>query len=138
MEQALSHRPTKTLHLALWGAQGLLALAFLGSGSAKATQPIAELAAQMSFVNYTPEALVRFIGVVEILGALGLVLPSLTRILPRLTPLAALGLATVMLLAAGTHATHGELGMLPVNFTLGAIALFIAWGRGKASPIEAR
>ena len=82
-----------------------------------------------------PEALVRFIGVAEVLGAVGLILPSLLRIQPKLTPIAAVGLALVMLFAVVFHISRGETPMIGMNFILIAIAAFIAWGRFKKAPI---
>lgn len=126
------------LHVGLWVAQGLLALAFLASGAMKVSMPMETLQAQMPWVSGSLGGLVRFIGTVEALGAIGVVLPAATRIKPVLTPLAALGLATVMLLASLTHLSRGELGVVPVTVTLGAIALFVAWGRHRAAPIAER
>ncbi len=126
------------LRAALWIVQILLAVAFAMSGLMKLMQPIADLASQMGWVASVPAALVRFIGAAELAGAAGLILPALTRIQPRLTALAALGLVVVMVLASVVHATRGEFGMIPVNLVLGALAAFVAWGRGKAAPIAPR
>ena len=125
-------------HFALWGAQVLLAVAFVGAGLMKATTPIEQLAAQMSWVAQVPPALVRFIGVAELLGAAGLVLPAATRILPVLTPIAAAALALVMVLAGGTHVALGEAPMVIANVVIGAVAVFIAWGRFRHTPIAPR
>lgn len=130
--------PSVGLHRALWGVQVLVGLAFLAAGSWKATTPLPDLEKALPWVASTPSALVRFIGVSELLGGLGLILPSGLRILPKLTPLAAALLAVVMVLAAAMHASRGELGALPVNFVLGGLALFVAWGRTKAAPIAAK
>ena len=81
---------------------------------------------------------VRFIGVVELLGALGLILPAATRIMPKLTPLAASGLLVVMVLASVTHISRGEYPMIIANVVLGALAAFIAWGRLTRAPLGAR
>lgn len=127
------------MNLALWAVQALLALAFLAAGSMKLAVPVDQLLANgMSFVAYTPEALVRFIGACEVAGALGLVLPSALRVAPRLTPLAAALLALVMLLAAGTHLTHGEAPMVVANAVLGGLAAFVAWGRLRRAPVHPR
>jgi putative oxidoreductase len=126
--------------IALWGAQVLLAVFFGMAGFMKLTQPIATLGAMgMGFVLDYPEALTRFIGIAEVLGALGMILPAATRILPWLTPLAALGFATIQVLAIGVHAMRGEtLTTLPVNLLLLALALFVLWGRWRKSPIASR
>jgi len=81
---------------------------------------------------------VRFIGVVEVLGALGVVVPAATRIKPSLTPLAALGLTTVMVLASLTHLARGEVQMLPITIVLATLAAFVAWGRFRKAPIAPR
>jgi putative oxidoreductase len=138
MSTGVATSPKKGLHIALWMVQALLGVAFLAAGLMKATQPLEELGKQMNWVTYTPAALVRFIGVTQVLGALGLILPSVTRVLPVLTPLAASGLAVTMVLAAGTHLMHDEANQIVPNIVLFALATFIAWGRFKAAPIAPR
>jgi putative oxidoreductase len=134
-----SPRQRKTLHLALWGVQLLLFAAFGVSGVAKLTQPLASLAAALPWTADVPGALVRFIGLSELLGALGLVLPAATRIKPWLTPLAALGLVTVTVLAAGFHFSRGDrVTVAAPSLALGALAAVVAWGRGRAAPIAPR
>ena len=108
----------------------MLAAAFGVAGLTHATRPIAEMAKLAPWTGALPEGLVRFIGVVELAGALGLVLPGLTRRRPALTGWAAAGLAAVMALAMVVHIARGEPQVLPVNVVLGGIAAFIAWGRG--------
>lgn len=130
--------PSKALHIGLWVVQVVLGFMFLAGGSMKATQPISELAAQMVWADAIPEALVRFIGVSEILGGLGLVLPAASRIKPLLTPLAGLGLAVIMLLAALFHLARAEFGAIGMNVVLGGFAAFVAWGRAKKAPISPR
>jgi len=125
--------------LTLWGAQILLAIAFGGAGLMKLSQPIEALGAMMSWVNHSPDWLVRFIGFAEVAGALGMILPALTRIAPFLTPLAALGFVVIQVLAIGVHASLGETaGSLPINLVLLALSLFVAWGRWKKRPIAPR
>ena len=108
------------------------------AGVGKSTAPIAELAPDLPWVLDLPELVVRFIGVAEFAGGLGMVLPAVTGIRPVLTSLAGLGLALVMVLAAGFHAMRGELPIIGVNAILGALALFVAWGRYKKAPIPPR
>ena len=128
----------KGLHIGLWVAQGLLALLFLGAGLMKTTAPIEQLQAKMAWIGNDMGPLVRFIGISEVLGGLGLILPAATRIKPWLTPLAALGIATIMVLGAATHASLGEFPAIGVNVVLLGLALFVAWGRWKKAPIAAR
>ena len=126
---------SKALHITLWIAQVILAAMFLMSGFMKLSQPIDQLSKMLPWAAQVPEALVRFIGVAEVLGAVGLILPSLLRIQPKLTPIAAVGLALVMLFAVVFHISRGETPMIGMNFILIAIAAFIAWGRFKKAPI---
>ena len=128
----------KGLHVTLWVVQALLATAFGMAGSMKLFTPIAELAANLPWVAQVPEGLVRLIGAAEFAAAFGLVLPSLARVKPWLTPMAALGLVVVMVLAAGFHLSRGEANALPINFVLGALAAFVAWGRTRRAPIAER
>lgn len=130
--------PSKPLHYGLWVVQILLALAFGMAGVMKATTPLDQLGAAMSWVQAVPGWLVRFIGVSELAGALGLILPAATRIRPVLTPVAAAALVLVMILAAVTHVALGEPEALPVNVVLGGLAAFVAWGRAKRAPIASR
>ena len=122
----------------LWVLQVLLGLAFLAAGGMKLIQPYAELAQQMAWVSDVPEVLVRFIGVAEVLGGLGLILPAATRILPWLTPVAAAGLALDMLFATLFHLVRGEVGAAMVPLLLGLLAALVAYGRWRVVPILAR
>lgn len=116
------------MNIALWIAQGLLALMFLMAGSTKALQ-YEKAKASMPFVKESPKGLVTFIGVAEMLGAVGVVLPLLVGLPAILTPLAAGGLTLVMLLAAGYHLKRGEYKAIAMNLVLGALAAFVAYGR---------
>lgn len=108
------------------------------AGFTKVSTPIEELTTMMPWVADMPLAVVRFIGASEILGALGLLLPSLLRIKPVLTPVAAAGLVTVMVLAALFHATRGEFSAIGFNFVLASLAAVVAWGRFKKVTVAAR
>lgn len=129
---------SKGLSIALWIVQGLLAAAFLMAGTLKTTTPIAELATRLPWTGQVPAALVRFIGASELAAGLGLILPSVTRIRPKLTPAAALGLLLIMVLAAGFHLSRGEAQVLPINLVIGGLAAFVAWGRLRKAPIAPR
>jgi hypothetical protein len=104
----------------------------------KATAPLEQLQASMPWVSGAMGPAVRLIGVVEVAGALGLVLPAATRVKPSLTPLAALGLTTVMVFASLTHLVRGEVQMLPITAVLAGLAAFVAWGRSRKAPIAPR
>ena len=135
---AYAEKRGKGMHIGLWVVQVLLGVAFLAAGLGHLAQPMEQLRAQNPWITGTMGQFVRFIGVVEVLGGLGLILPSATRIKPSLTPLAALGLTTVMVLAALTHAVRGEFFMIPVNAVFGGLMAFVAWGRWRKAPIAPR
>jgi putative oxidoreductase len=116
------------MSIVLWIVQGLLALAFLLAGLMKSFLPVEGLKKNMAWVGSVPAGLVRFIGIVEILGALGLILPKLTHILPQLTIAAAIGLVLVMVSAAVFHATRKEYRTIGANIVLGLVAAFIVVG----------
>ena len=133
-----TQKNNKAINISLWIAQGLLAAMFIMAGAMKATQPLEALAESLPWVTTTQLALVRFIGISELLGGIGLLLPSILRIKPSLTVWAAVGLAVVMVLAAGFHASRGEFSAIGANAMFMAIAVFIAWGRSKKAPIAAK
>jgi len=122
-----------TLNSVLWVLQALWGFFFAGSGFGKvllydnalyaaAPQAVAWYAA-------VPQPLIVFIGIVEVLGGVGLILPAVTRVMPKLVPLAAFGLTVTMILAAGFHIERGEYALVPANVVLGCVAAFIAVGR---------
>jgi len=126
---------SKGWNIGLWIAQILMAAAFGMAGFMKLTTPIADLSQMLPWAAEAPEMLVRFIGLSEVLGALGLVLPTALRIQPKLTNTAALALGLVMVLALGFHLYRGEFEAAPVNLILLGILAFINWGRNKKAPI---
>ncbi|SFJ49737.1 DoxX family protein [Olleya namhaensis] len=130
-----NQKNNKAINIILWIAQGLLAVMFIMAGIMKTTQPVEALAESLPWVTSTPVELVRFIGISELLGGLGLLIPSIFRFKPFLTVWAALGLALIMVLAAVFHASRGEFPNIGMNVILIGIALFIAWGRSKKAPI---
>ena len=130
-----SQKNNKAVNVVLWIAQVLLAMMFIMAGLMKATQPIEALAESLPWVTSTSSGLVRFIGFSELLGGLGLLIPSIFRFKPFLTVWAGLGLALVMILAAVFHATRGEFPNIGMNVVLLGLALFVAWGRSKKAPI---
>lgn len=116
------------MNIALWIVQILLGLMFLMAGSMKAFA-YEKVKASMPWVKDSSKGLVTFIGVAELLGGLGLILPYATKIDPILTSAAALGLALVMILAAGFHAKRKENQSVGMNIILLALALLVAVGR---------
>jgi hypothetical protein len=121
----------------LWTVQGLLSLVFLFGGAAKLSMPLDELEA----VAGMPGAFLVFISVCEILGALGLIVPAITRIRPGLTPLAAAGLTIIMigatvLTAAGVGGGDVVMALFPL--AIGLLVAFVAYGRTRLVPLRGR
>lgn len=119
------------MNIALWIAQVLLAGLYGMTGSMKAFQPDkVRTNPQMTWAHDRQDGFIRFVGTAELLGALGLILPALTGILPWLTPLAAIGLSLIQLLAVFTvHLPKKEYQVIPVNVVLLALSVFAAYGR---------
>ncbi|MEA2642470.1 MAG: hypothetical protein QOF51_3864 [Chloroflexota bacterium] len=118
---------------ALWTVQGLLALLFLFAGGMKLAMPLDVMAEMMPL----SPIFMKFIGLCECLGAVGLVLPALLRIRPGLTPLAAAGLVIIMI--GATTLTAATMGIAPALFPLvvGCLATGVAYGRVRLAPIAA-
>ena len=119
------------MNIALWIAQGLLAAMYLMVGSMKAFQPAkVRENPRMTWAHERPDNYIRFVGTTEVLGALGLILPLVTGILPWLTVLAAIGLALIQLLAIfAEHLPKKEYEVIPLNIVLLALAVFVIIGR---------
>jgi hypothetical protein len=116
---------------ALWIVQIVLAIVFMFSGGMKLILPAEVLTAQFP----VPELFVRFIGICEVLGALGLILPGLLRIRQGLTPLAAAGLAVILVGATGTTLLIGGGATALIPLALGLLAAFVAFGRSRVVPL---
>jgi uncharacterized membrane protein YphA (DoxX/SURF4 family) len=119
----------------LWVAQGLLAVMFLMVGTAKVTKSKEELAERLDWVEDFSEGTIKFIGSVEILAAIGLILPGLTGIAPILVPIAATGLVVTQIGAVIVHVRRSEPQMIIGNVVLIALGLFVAWGRFGDYPL---
>jgi hypothetical protein len=130
-----------TLNGALWLLQVLGGFFFAGSGFGKVLMYDAALYAAapraVAWYAAVPQPLIVFIGVCEVLAGIGLVLPAMTGVKPRLTPFAAVGLTLTMILAAGFHVIRGEGALVPANLVLGGVAAFVAVGRWRMRPIAA-
>lgn len=120
-----SSRSQRRISVSLWIVQGILASLFLFAGGMKLVMPIAALTAQTPL----PGPFIRFIGVLEVAGALGLVLPAVLRLRPSLTPLAAAGLVIVMAGAVGATLTTGPAVTAFVPVVVGVALAFVAYGR---------
>jgi uncharacterized membrane protein YphA (DoxX/SURF4 family) len=117
------------MNVFLWILQGLLAAAFLYSGSLKATQPKEKLVKNYPFVTDFSTGTVKLIGTSQVLAAIGLILPAVTGIAVILTPLAAVGLGLIMVFAAIYHFRKGEYSSITINAVILILAAIVAWGR---------
>lgn len=124
----------KRINLATWTVQGLLAALFLFAGAMKLILPIAAMTKQMPL----PGAFLRVLGVLEIAGALGLILPSLLRIRPYLTPIAAAGLVIIMSGATSISMAGGKIAPAIMPFAVGLLAGLVLYVRTRVVPIRER
>lgn len=129
-----SARNQRKIGVALWGTQGVLALVFLLAGGLKLVVP-PEVLATMSPL---PVLFLKGIGLAEVLGAIGLILPALTRVRPGLTPLAGACLAVEMIGAALTTLAMGGGATALMPVAVGLLAAFVAYGRYRLAPRSAR
>src|SRR5580698_3834456 len=134
---------TKALNALLWTLQILWGVffSFTGFGKILAYDPAVwnRMLHNVAWFSAVPQGLFVFIGVCEFLGGIGLILPAMTGVKPKLTAYAAIGLTLVMILAAIFHVVRGESNFfVPLNLVLGGVAAFIAYGRLIAMPIAAR
>ncbi|HZT06367.1 MAG TPA: DoxX family protein [Chloroflexota bacterium] len=118
----------------LWIIQIILAIVYLFTGTVKLITPIPELQQQLAF----PGSFIRFLGVAEVLGAVGLILPGLVRILPWLTPLAAAGLLIIMVGATVVTAATMGLFLAIIPLVFGVLDAFVAYGRWQLAPQRQR
>jgi uncharacterized membrane protein YphA (DoxX/SURF4 family) len=124
------------MNIALWIAQALLAAIFLFAGGMKLIIPIEEMTKQMPIP--LPGWFLRFTGIVEVLGAIGVILPWVLRIRPALTPLAATGLVIVMIGATVYTLAAGDFASAPIPLVVGILAAFVAYGRWRLTPPSTR
>jgi uncharacterized membrane protein YphA (DoxX/SURF4 family) len=110
----------------IWIAQGILAVVFLAAGLMKLTQPRAALKEKTPYVEDFTDGQIKAIGTVEVLGAVGVILPAALKVAPILTPIAACGLALTMVVAATTLIRRGEYPHVALNVVIFALAVFVA------------
>ncbi|PUZ25817.1 hypothetical protein DCC81_16290 [Chitinophaga parva] len=130
--------PLKTLHIALWVVQVVLAATFAWAAVMKLSTPIPQLAVMWPWVGQVSSLLVKGTGIIDLLGGLGLVLPAALRVKPLLTPLAALGLVLLMVCAIVFHVMRGEAHLTGFNIVVVLLCIFVAWGRYKRAPVSPR
>jgi uncharacterized membrane protein YphA (DoxX/SURF4 family) len=135
----MSENRRKPVHYVLWVLQVLLGLFFILAGVMKFVMPYEEMVKQATATNgpVFSHAFLLFIGVAELLGGLGLILPSALRIKPGLTPLAAAGLLIIMI-GAVVITLPGGLAMFAMPLVVGILLAFVAYGRWKLAPIPPR
>jgi uncharacterized membrane protein YphA (DoxX/SURF4 family) len=121
----------------LWVLQWPLGLFFIAFGLVHFTVP-AGLPEQLSWLYDLSDTMHLAAGTAEIIGGLGLILPGLTGIMPELTPVAATGLGLVMVGAIVFHSTRGELASIAINLLVAAVLAYVAYGRWRLEPLEAR
>jgi hypothetical protein len=115
------------VHVAYWIVAGLLGVFYLYAGGKKLVQTKEQLAPMMGWVDTVSMRLVRLIGVIEILGVAGLILPRLTSIVPVFSALAAIGFVVLQLFATGLHLSRGEAKVTGLNLALIAMAAIACW-----------
>lgn len=130
-------RSSKALHITIWVAQILLAV-ILVLGTVIKFQPIEKASAMMPWTGQIPVLFVRLMGIVDLLGAIGIILPSLFRIKPRVTVWAALSIIALMVCATIFHILRGEASVIGFNIFVTVIAGFVAWGRQRYHVIPSR
>lgn len=129
-------RDRRAEHVILWVLQGTLAAIFFFLGTLKYALPARELHALIPWTLAVPVWFVRFIAFIELCGAVGLVVPAALRVVPVLTPAAAVGLVVGQWLALAFHLGRGEWAMIPVNVSLGLACAIVGWGRSRYLPIS--
>jgi uncharacterized membrane protein YphA (DoxX/SURF4 family) len=117
------------MNVVLWITAGLLAATFLASGALKLMRPKEKLPADWGWAKAFSSGSIKAIGVLEVLAAVGLILPAALDIAPVLVPLAAVGLVSLMVGAIIVHVRHGETQAIAVTLVLLALAAFVVWGR---------
>jgi hypothetical protein len=117
------------MNIVLWIIASLLALAFLAAGLMKLTQPKEKLNERMAWTRHVGPGAVKTIGALEVLAAIGLILPAALGIAPVLVPLAATGLVLLMIGAAITHARLNERQAIATPIVLLVLAAIVVWGR---------
>lgn len=128
----------KTTNVLLWIAQILISTSLLWAACIKLFQPIEQLEIMWPWTGDIPSGFVRLTGVIDLLGALGVILPSVFRFKPILAPIAAIGIILLMIAASIFHISRGEGSQIGFNIVFALIAAFISYGRLKLVPIQTR
>jgi hypothetical protein len=136
--RTLTHGLTghRLLHVTLWVATVILMLAFSITAAIKLVFPLYEVRQILPWTQGFSPLMIRALGVIELIGVQGLWLPGATRTAPRLVPVAAAGLASLMVAAACFHLVRNEPGQIGLPVILFTLSTFVMWGRGAAVPIH--
>jgi uncharacterized membrane protein YphA (DoxX/SURF4 family) len=138
INMTIQQKYSTALNIALWIAQVVLAASFIWAGMMKLFQPIEKLSEMWLWTSQVPDVLLKFTGIVDLLGGIGLILPSLLRIKPKITPMTAIAIVVLMVCASIFHIVRGEASQIGANIVFVLIAAFIAWGRRSKVPITAK
>ncbi len=131
-------KSTRYLNFTLWVLQVLVAAPMLLGGILKLGQPVYKLAASYPWMGQVAPAFLRFIGLVDLSGGLGLLLPSLLRLRPIISAWAAAGVVVLMTCATVFHISRGEAGGIGLNIVLALLAAIVAWGRFRKAPLRSK
>lgn len=123
-----TNKISKPLNISLWVAQGILAFIFIWAAYTKLFQPLEEVAKMLPWAKDNP-GLVMFTGLVDLLGAIGIILPAALRIQTKLTIITAYGIIALMISASVFHISRGEASLIGMNIFFLLLAVFVAWGR---------
>jgi DoxX-like protein len=129
---------SRPLTIGLWTAQTIVFALFTLFGSMKLFMPVDKLAAMWVWPGQVPIWFLHLTGSLDVAGGMGVLLPAITRVQPRLTVLAALGCSLLQIAAIIFHVSRGEAAVVPLNAALLALSVFILWGRGRQAPIAPR
>ena len=133
-----TEKSSNGLNITLWVVQVLTAALMALASYIKLATPIEELSLQMKWTGEVPTYVVRVLGVIDLLGGIGVILPALLKIRPGLTSLAAVGIVLLMISAITFHVSRGESSVIGFNIIILLMAGFVAWGRNKKLPIQAK
>lgn len=126
---------SRTMNISLWVAQVLIALTLIWAAYTKLLQPMEETAKILPWAKDNP-GLLKFTGIFDLLGSLGIMLPAALRIQPKLTVLAAYGIIALMISASIFHISRDEASLIGMNVVFLLLAVFIAWGRSEKESIQ--
>lgn len=126
-----TQKQSKTLTIALWAMQGLLAASMLWAASMKLFQPVEKLALMWPWAGQVSKSLVKFTGIIDLLAGIGIITPTFFKIKPQLTVITAWAIVLLMICASVFHILRDETSLIGANIVFAMMAVFVAWGRTK-------